>query len=92
MNLVAAVDSLWGIGKGNDLLYHISEDMKFFRQLTVGNYVVCGRKTLESFPDGKPLPNRCHYVLTSSDMAESEDLVVVHSLDELEREMSNANN
>ena len=89
MNLVVAVDASWGIGKDNDLLYHIPEDMKFFRQLTIGNYVICGRKTLISFPDSKPLPNRVHYVLTSKDLEESEELIAVHSLDDLEKAISN---
>ncbi len=88
MNLVVAVDSDWGIGKDNDLLYHIPEDMKFFRQLTVENYVICGRKTLISFPNSKPLPNRIHYVLSSSDLEESEELIVVHSVEELEKKVS----
>lgn len=88
MNLVVAVDASWGIGKDNDLLYHIPEDMKFFRQLTVGNYVICGRKTLISFPDSKPLPNRVHYVLTSKDLEAGEELVPVHSLEELEKAIS----
>jgi len=84
MNLVVAVDPSWGIGKDNDLLYHIPEDMKLFRQLTIGNFVICGRKTLLSFPDSKPLPNRKHFVLTSGEICESEDLAVVHNLQELD--------
>lgn len=88
MNLVVAVDSSWGIGKDNDLLYHIPEDMKFFRQLTLENYVICGRKTLISFPDSKPLPNRIHYVLTGGELEESETLIAVHTLKELEKAVS----
>ncbi len=85
MNLVVAVDTSWGIGKDNDLLYHIPEDMRFFRELTTSNYVICGRKTLVSFPDSKPLPNRTHFVLTSGDMDAGENLVVVHNIEELEK-------
>lgn len=48
----------WGIGKNNGLLFQIAEDMRFFRQQTLGKTVVMGRKTLESFPNGKPLKNR----------------------------------
>ena len=65
MNLIAAVDKNWAIGKNNKLLVSIPEDMKFFRQTTTGKVVVMGRKTLESFPDGKPLPNRLNVVLSS---------------------------
>lgn len=88
MNLVAAVDPFWGIGKDNELLYHIPEDMKFFRELTTGNYVVCGRKTLVSFPGSKPLPNRLHFVLTGSDLEPNDNLVPVHSIQELEERLS----
>lgn len=63
MNLIACVDSKWGIGKDGDLLVHIPEDMKFFKKNTENKIVICGRKTYESFPV-KPLPNRTHLVLT----------------------------
>ena len=53
MNLIAAVDRNWGIGKEGGLLTSIPQDMKFFRDKTTGNVVVMGRKTLESFPGGK---------------------------------------
>lgn len=65
MQLIAAVDSGWGIGKDNRLLISIPADMKFFRQTTSGKTIVMGRKTLESFPGKKPLPNRRNIVLTS---------------------------
>lgn len=64
MILLAAIDRKRAIGKKNGLLYSVPEDMKRFRQLTVGNIVVCGRKTLESFPNGKPLPDRETIVLS----------------------------
>ncbi len=83
MDMIVAVDRNWGIGKGNDLLFHIPEDMKFFRQMTIGKNVICGKKTLLSFPGGKPLPNRRHYVFTHGDLEESESLVKVASLDDL---------
>ena len=64
MNAIAAVSLNWGIGRGNDLLFHISEDMKRFRALTSGGTVIMGRKTLESMPNGKPLPKRRNIVIT----------------------------
>ena len=64
MKAIVAVDREWGIGKGNDLLFSIPEDMKFFRTTTMGKVIVIGRKTLESFPGGKPLKNRTNVVLT----------------------------
>ena len=50
MNLIAAVDKNWAIGRNNKLLVSIPDDMKFFRETTTGKIVVMGRKTLESFP------------------------------------------
>ena len=56
MKLIAAADKNWAIGKDGELLVRISEDMKNFSAITTGNVIVMGRKTLESFPGGKPLP------------------------------------
>ena len=64
MNLIAAVDKNWAIGRNNKLLVSIPDDMKFFRETTTGKVVVMGRKTLESFPGKKPLKNRVNIVLT----------------------------
>lgn len=65
LKLVAAIDRNNGIGKrSGELLFHIPEDMKRFRTLTMGNTVIVGRKTLETFPDKKPLPNRKTIVLS----------------------------
>ena len=64
MNLIAAADENWSIGKDGGLLAHLPGDMKFFRETTKGKVVVMGRKTLESFPDKKPLKNRINIVLT----------------------------
>lgn len=64
MKLIVAVDKNWGIGNKGDLLVSIPEDMKFFRETTTGNVIVMGRKTLQSFPNGKPLKNRENIVIT----------------------------
>jgi Dihydrofolate reductase. len=81
--LIAAADRNWGIGYKNRLLKRIPEDMQRFSQLTRGNMVVVGRKTLESFKDSKPLPDRINVVLTHNSDYRCPDAVVVHSLDEL---------
>ena len=83
MNIIVAVDENWGIGKNNDLLFHIPEDMKFFRAQTVGKNVVCGKNTLLSFPGGNPLPDRKHFVLTHSALEETEQLVAVDGIEKL---------
>ena len=83
MNLIAAVDKNWSIGCNGDLLYHIKEDMKFFRAKTNGKVVVMGRKTLESLPGGNPLKNRINIVLSSNKDFNPLGCVVCHSFSEL---------
>ena len=64
MRAIVNVNREWAIGRGNELLVYIPEDMKFFRQTTAGKTVVMGRKTLESFPGKRPLKGRTNIVLT----------------------------
>ncbi len=87
MNLIAAVDKNWGIGKDNRLLVRIPEDMKSFQRLTTGKVVVVGRKTLETFPGGQPLKNRTNIVLTANPNVKVKGAVVVHSVEELLEEL-----
>ncbi len=87
MKAIVAVDKNWGIGKNNDLLFSIPEDMKFFRQTTLNKVVVMGRKTLESFPGGNPLKNRVNVVLSSS--LDKEGVTVVNNLNELRECLKN---
>lgn len=83
MNIIASADANWGIGRDNQLLIRIPEDMKQFRTLTTGNVVVMGRKTLKSFPNAKPLPNRTNIVLTRDASYKKEGVLIVHSIEEL---------
>lgn len=83
MNLIVAADRNWGIGKDGGLLAHLPSDMKYFREHTEGKAVVMGRKTLESLPGAKGLPNRVNYVLTSNPDFKAARCVAVHSEDEL---------
>ncbi len=83
MNIIAAVSENWGIGKKNDLLFHIPEDMKFFRQMTKGKTVILGRKNLESFPGGKPLKGRRHLLLTNNPLFSAEGVEVYHSIQDV---------
>ncbi|MBE5753725.1 MAG: dihydrofolate reductase [Clostridiales bacterium] len=85
MNAIVAVDKKWGIGKDNDLLFSIPEDMKFFRTTTSGKVVVMGANTLRSFPGGNPLKNRTNIVLSTT--IKRDDCVVVDSLDKLLQEI-----
>lgn len=87
MIAIAAVDSNWAIGNKNRLLTSIPADMKFFREKTNGHVVVMGRKTLESFPNGRPLKNRTNIVLTSNKEYQVKDAVIVHTEEELLEEL-----
>lgn len=87
MNLIAAVDQNWAIGKNNQLLVRIPVDQKFFREMTTGKVVVMGRKTLESFPNGLPLKNRTNIVLTHNKNYKVKDAIIVHSMEELQEEL-----
>lgn len=91
MNLIAAVDENWAIGKNNQLLVRIPADQKFFRETTTGKVVVMGRKTLESFPNGLPLKNRVNIVLTHDMNYKVKDAIVLHSMDELHEELKKYN-
>lgn len=63
ISIIVAVSDNWGIGKDNELLWHIPEDLKRFKRLTMGKCVIMGKKTWESLPL-KPLPGRKNIVLT----------------------------
>ena len=82
MNAIVAVDKNWAIGRENDLLFSLPTDMKRFRTLTSGGTVLMGRKTLDSFPDGKPLPKRVNIVLTRNPDFAREGAVVVSDYEE----------
>ncbi len=81
MKAIVAVDEKWGIGKNNDLLFSIPEDMKFFRATTLNKVVVMGSNTLKSFPNGNPLKNRTNIVLSTK--ISRDDCLVVDSVDKL---------
>ena len=87
MKMIASADRNWGIGYQNELLTRIPSDMKFFRSKTIGNVIVMGRKTLESFPNGLPLKQRTNIVLTSKKDYQVKGAVLVHSVEELLEEL-----
>ena len=64
MNAIVVTDRNWAIGREGDLLFSLPTDMKRFRSLTLGGTVIMGRRTLDSFPGGRPLPERRNIVLT----------------------------
>ena len=66
LKAIVAADRSWGIGRDGGLLYDLPSDRKYFRQMTLGGTLILGRKTLDSFPGGRPLPKRRHLVLSRS--------------------------
>lgn len=87
MKLILAADRNWAIGNEGDLLCYIPGDLKYFKKVTADKVVVMGRATLESLPNKKPLPNRINYVLTRDENYKVEGAFVVHSYEELKKEL-----
>jgi dihydrofolate reductase len=81
ISIIVAVSEDWGIGKDNELLWHISEDLKRFKKLTSGNTVIMGKKTWESLPR-RPLPGRKNIVLTDDPNESIENSVTAYSIDD----------
>jgi len=81
ITLIVAAGEDNAIGKDNDLIWHLSDDLKRFKSLTNGHHIIMGRKTFESFP--KPLPNRTHIVITRQDNYQVPDgVIVVNNLED----------
>ena len=81
LSLIVAVSENWGIGRNNDLLYHLPADMRHFKALTTGHTIIMGRRTFESLPKGA-LPNRRNIVLSSRTSVSFPDAELFTSLQE----------
>ena len=79
IQIVVVVDQNNGIGKNNQLLFHLPADLKHFKELTLNHPVIMGRKTFESI--GKALPKRLNIVVTTQDL-KFDDCETVHSIEE----------
>ena len=79
ITMVAAIAENNALGKDNDLLWHLPDDFKRFKQITSGHYIIMGRKTFESFP--KPLPNRTHVIITRQKEYHPEGCIIVDSME-----------
>jgi dihydrofolate reductase len=77
--MIAAVAENNGLGKDNDLLWHLPNDFKRFKEITTGHHIIMGRKTFESFP--KPLPNRTHVIISRQKDFSKEGCIVVQDLE-----------
>lgn len=87
MKMIVAADRNWAIGNERKLLVSIPNDQKMFRLETTGKTVIYGRKTLETFPGQQPLINRKNVILSRQPDYRVKGAVVVHSLQELEKEL-----
>ena len=81
LTIIVAAAENDAIGKDNDLIWHLSDDLKRFKNLTNGHHIIMGRKTFESFP--KPLPNRTHVVITRQNNYQVPNgIIIVNSLED----------
>lgn len=82
ISIIAAVAENNTIGNNNALIWHLKEDMKYFKEKTTGHHIIMGRKTFESISGGKPLPNRTSIIITHDKNYERDGIIVCHSLEE----------
>lgn len=81
LTIIVAAGENDAIGKDNKLIWHLSDDLKRFKDLTNGHHIIMGRKTFESFP--KPLPNRTHIVITrQKNYPAPEGVIIVNNLED----------
>ena len=81
LSIIVAMDRNRVIGKGDALPWHISEDLKHFKKITMGKPIIMGRKTHESI--GRPLPGRENIILTRDRSYKAEGCTVLHSMDDI---------
>jgi dihydrofolate reductase len=77
--MIAAASENNALGKNNELVWHLPNDFKRFKNLTSGHHIIMGRKTFESFP--KPLPNRTHIVISRQEDYSPDGCLVVNSME-----------
>ncbi|MBT8324932.1 MAG: Pr2TM family membrane protein [Winogradskyella sp.] len=81
ITIIVAAGEDNAIGKNNELIWHLSDDLKRFKSLTEGHHIIMGRKTFESFP--KPLPKRTHIVISRQEGYKvPDDVIVVNSIED----------
>lgn len=80
LKAIVAVDNNWAIGGNNELLTYLPKDLKRFKEITLGQTIVMGRKTLESLPGGNPLKNRKTIILTRDKNYKNDQVFIAHSV------------
>lgn len=81
ISMIAAIGKNNELGKDNNLIWYLPEDLKFFKETTTGHTIVMGMNTLNSLP--RKLKNRRYIVITTKNIELDPDIKVVHSIDEL---------
>ena len=82
VSLIVAVSENGVIGKDNDLVWDLPNDMRFFKETTMGHHVIMGRKNFESIPHKyRPLPNRTNIVITRQSYYKAEGCIVINSVE-----------
>ena len=81
--MIAAVAANRVIGKDNDLVWRLPDDMKYFMQTTINHFFIMGRKNYESIPHKyRPLPNRENIIVTTQTDYQAPDCIIAHSIEE----------
>ena len=80
ITIIAAIGKNGELGKNNDLIWHLPNDLKRFKKVTAGHHVIMGRKTYESL--GKPLPNRTNIIISRNPDYKAEGCIMTSSLEE----------
>ena len=80
INVIAAIATNNALGKDNDLIWHLPADLKRFKKVTTGHYIIMGRNTYESI--GKPLPNRTTIIITRNKNYFKEGCLIANSLEQ----------
>jgi dihydrofolate reductase len=88
ISIIVAIAQNFAIGKNNDLLFHLPNDLKRFKEITTGKTLIMGRNTLLSLPKW-PLPNRRHIVITDRPDEQFEGCEMVFSIDEAIEKVKN---
>jgi dihydrofolate reductase len=83
ISFIVAMDQNRVIGKDNQLPWHLPEDLKYFKKVTIGHPIVMGRKTFESI--GRPLPGRENIILTRNETYRPEGCKIINSIDDLKQ-------
>ncbi len=88
ISIIVAIAENFGIGKNNDLLFHLPNDLNHFKEITTGHCLIMGRNTLLSLPKW-PLPNRRHIVITDKKDDNFPGCEIVYSIDEAIEKVKN---